>query len=100
MEMFIFKKGFRAATEQNPTDKSNNDSSSMQKGHVVGTIKDRSEYRTPLRVNHANIEANRMTEYSLGSISWGRLDKVCPLQKTVTFIAIMRYQGVGPVRSA
>jgi hypothetical protein len=39
--MLIFEKGFRAATGQNPTDRSNNDSASVQKGHAVGTTKDR-----------------------------------------------------------
>lgn len=62
VEMVMFNKDFRAATGQKPTDQSNNASSSVQKGHVIGTIQDRKEYRTHLRLNRATIEANRMTE--------------------------------------
>lgn len=98
--MLIFKKGFRAATGQNPTDKFNNDSSSVQKGHAVGTLMDRKEHTTHPRVNHANIEENKMTGWSRSYKSWGRLDMGCPLQKTWKFTAAMRYQNMGPVRSS
>ena len=62
VEMLIFNKGFGGATGQLPTDQSNNASSSVQKELEVGTIQDRNEYRTHLRLNHATTEAKRMTE--------------------------------------
>lgn len=60
--MLILNKGFGVATGQLPTDQSNNASSSVQKELEVGTIQDRNEYRTHLRLNHATTEAKRMTE--------------------------------------